>query len=344
MWYSTKVNRSRSQTIGKSFLLCVLFFQSATFCQAETAGDQVKGHTGRLRQLLAKLNLSVDEAAGFRRELDLIDTLVSSGNLFQGIDYLQHTSVELNTYEYVRSKARVALEGINAFENEWKRVGHELDSKQKEILENGNPNLPAAVTALIECSLTQVQPYYKSGLLYGRNTTIDAGLYYVGLAPSNLDFALFCQRLKFPNPNPSTKLRSIEPELEALAVAVTKAFQSSVKPNNERAFIEINSKLKMARELNAERRYAGALKTYLDALLYFGSINGSVPELTVEALKKQTNELRTRLTASPNDETIGLIYIEMVLSAKSDAEMNRGAIIIEQVLPSYLKSQEKPNQ
>jgi hypothetical protein len=271
---------------------------------------------------------------------DLIDKAVAAGSLLQAMYVLQRLQIELKTQEYVASKSIVKKQTLAGFEAEWRRLGRELAAKQKSPTLRMNARLPAALRALAEASLTQVQPYYQAGLLYGRNTTVADGLDYLGLALANLDFALFCHQLRFEAPKQPPKLLPIHTALESLEVAAIKAFQDPSNAEKQRRFIEINSTLKMARELNAERRYEGSLKTYLDALLNFGLVNAAVPDSeTTARLRKRAEELRTRLIAAATDQSIGLIYLELALAAKSEAEMRRAAVIVEQVLPGYLQSQ-----
>jgi hypothetical protein len=307
-------------------------------CLAQTASAQIKAETTQLRQLLTALKLSDNETSSLTAQLNLIDQAAQSGNLYFGINVLQRGWVELNTNEYAKSKAEVEKQGLAAFESEWLRLGQELDAKRRQLVSNAA--MPAAVQVLIESSLTQVQPYYQSGRLYGRNTTIGAGLYYLGRAPANLDFALFCQHLKFPQSRAAPRLRNLDEQLEELEAATIKGFQDPANESKQSTFIQINSTLKMARELNAEQRYAGALKCYLDALLEFRAVNAAVPDLEArETLKKEAAGLRDRLVAAKSDQSIGVLYAEMALAAKSDAGLRRAAVIVAQILPDYLKLQ-----
>jgi hypothetical protein len=335
-----KDTSSRQSAIVSAVALAGLFLMSPLVCAAQKVGDQIGAENANLRKLLTNSMQPPERTNEFLTQLKLIDEASQSGNLLQAMYHLQRVRIELMAQGYVKSKSEVEKGGAAAFELEWKRLGRELTAREKQLVIRGNTRLPAAVRALAESSLTQVQPYYQSGLLYGRNTTIGDGLYYLGLALANLDFARFCQQLKFERPKPAPKLRSIQTPLESLEAAAIKAFQDPSNTTKQRRFIEINSTLKMACELQAERRYAGALKTYLYALLAFGTVNVAVPNAeTTTRLRKQAEELRARLTAAASDQTIGLIYLELALTAKSEAELKRAAVIVEQVVPGYLDAQ-----
>lgn len=325
--------------LGKAFLLAALVI-SASVVRAQTAAEQIGAESARLRQLLPTLKLSDDQVSAYTTSINLIDSAVGSRNLYQAMNYLQRTRVELMTHEYLKAHADIEKQGLTAFESEWSRVGKELAAREKSLAAKRNPQLPAAVRALVEASLTQVQPYYQSGRLYGQNTTINAGLYYIGLAPANLDFAVFCQQLKFDLPKTSPKLKSISVQIEALEQTAIKAFQDPNNASKQRSFILINSALKMARELDAEKRYAGSLKCYLDALMEYGLVDAATPDAQgAVAIKSQAEAMRSKLTAANSDETIGLTFLEMALAAQSEAALKRAAVIVDKVLPGYMKVQ-----
>jgi hypothetical protein len=61
-------------------------------------------------------------------------------------------------------------------------------------------------------------------------------------------------------------------------------------------------------------------------------------------LKGKADELHLQLDRSSGDQSIGLLYVELAQTAKSDAALKRAAIIIEQVLPAYLKFQGETKQ
>lgn len=324
-------------------IAAIILLLLAPAIRAQTATEQIAAESLRLRQLLPTLKLADNETASYVTLLNLIDTATQTGNLYQGLYYLQRAEVELLTSAYAKSKTEIEKQSMAAFESEWLRVGQELATKKKQL--QTKTGLPAAVQGLSEASLTQVEPYYQSGRLYGRNTTIGAGLYYVGRAPANLDFALFCRQLKFGKQKAASGLGPIDKELAALETAAIKGFQDPVNESKQSNFIQINSMLKMARELNDEKRYAGALLKYLDALLEFGLVNAAVPDSTRwTALKGKADELHLQLDRSSGDQSIGLLYVELAQTAKSDAALKRAAIIIEQVLPAYLKFQGETKQ
>jgi hypothetical protein len=265
---------------------------------------------------------------------------------------LQAAWAEVQTREYLNAKSAIGKEGsTGAFESEWKRLGLVLDEKEKQLAGNTWRRSPAAVRALAESSLTQVRPYYQSGRLYGLNTTIDDGLYYLGLSPALLDYALFCQSLTFGQASPELKLAPLSDALAGLESDTLHSFRRAeadgrYQQNDTQRlrYIRANVTLKMAAELNQEKRTAGALHKYLEAMLYLG-LADSATQGDVSRLKSQSEALAARLNNPRFDHSIGRLYWEMAQAALRRAEaeqpggeeQKRASVILEKVLPAYFK-------
>lgn len=164
-------------------------------CAAQGEREQVAGSITRLEKVLSSLNLPEAEAKRLGADFDESKRALDAGHLFYGLYRLQASWADVQAREYVNARGAIVKEGAEAFESEWKRLGLVLDEKEKRLAGNTVRRSPAAVRALAESALTQVRPYYQSGRLYGLNTTIDNGLYYLGLSQALLDYALCCQSL-----------------------------------------------------------------------------------------------------------------------------------------------------
>jgi hypothetical protein len=100
----------------------------------------------------------------------------------------------------------------------------------------------------------------------------------------------------------------------------------------------------MAAELNQEKRTAGALHKYLEAMLYLG-LADSATQGDVSRLKSQSEALAARLNNPRFDHSIGRLYWEMAQAALRRAEaeqpggeeQKRASVILEKVLPAYFK-------
>jgi hypothetical protein len=89
--------------------------------------------------------------------------------------------------------------------------------------------------------------------------------------------------------------------------------------------------LKLAGELDAQGRRAGALYEYLDALQQLAAIAPAKKE-PAESIESAAR----RLAASPRDESLGLLFVERAQSASgSPAGAGAVAAILGEVLPAY---------
>src|SRR5438270_886301 len=68
---------------------------------------------------------------------------------------------------------------------------------------------PAALRALGEAAIPQVRAYYVASLDYGRSTTPDDGLYYLGTAQAQRELTELCRRLSTPSTLRPPPLRSL---------------------------------------------------------------------------------------------------------------------------------------
>lgn len=322
--------------------LCLLILLS-NLCHAQSAKEQIAVEINRLEKLLSSLSLSDDEKNSYAKSLSEANAALDAGYVYLSLYKLQPYWIELKTREYLKTKTNIKT--LEAFEEEWKQIGLELNKKEKVLKAVSNAKIPAVVLALSEASQNQVRPYHQSGRLYGINTTVENGLYYLGRSPASLDFAIFCRGLKFTDIKRQPKLRSLDRELSFLETEVPKAFSKAESDQNTQ-FIRTNVTLKIASELNRDAMYAGALYKYLDATFYFGLINADVSQIKdLSQLKTESERFRQMLAAGDIDHSIGQLYREMAQRGLSEIstekpteeELKRSLVILEKVIPSYFK-------
>lgn len=327
-------------------IVCLLICSPAVGYAQDTS-PQISEAATRLEKVLSSEDVSDDPAAGqCGDEIRTARSTLRAGYLYLSLYTLRPCLLEIGARRYLRAKGGIEKKGLDAFEEEWRRLGLELDERE-EVLALGQSQLSVAlILALVEASEIQIRPYYRSGRLYGLNTTIPDGLYYLGLAPANLDFALLCQQLQIVRTKPLIKLRSLEPELVELETETIQSYKRNGAGSLQPRYNLINSTLKMASELNKEAMYAGALQRYLEAGLDLGLV--TTPKVEAKELLRleaQNGSFGRRLKAGTADHSIGLLYWEMAQSALSQAatgklnenELQRAAVIVDRVLPRYFK-------
>lgn len=327
---------------GACLLVClpaVLYAQDANKQNAEAAI--------RLEKVISSNEVSVEQpAAPCVSELGMAKSTLRSGYLYLSLYHLRPCLLEHQTQRYLKAKAGIEKAGLDAFEEEWRRLGLELDEREKLLAHSQYQRSVALIQALIESSKIQIRPYYRSGRLYGLNTTIPDGLYYMGLAPANLDFALLCQQLEIVQTKPLIRLRALDPELARLETETLESYKLSGAGKLQQRYNLVNSTLKLASELNKAAMHAGALLTYLEAGLDLGLITRpDVDGNDLSQLRMRSQSFERRLKAGAVDHSIGILYWEMAQSAldegtrgKSDrGELKQAAVIVEDVLPRYFK-------
>lgn len=319
--------------------LILLTHNRIAIAQSATAKEQIALEVGRLKQLPASLKLIDAEAQPIQRQIARLDAALQSGYLYLSLYLLRQLRTDLMTLQYQRAKADVEKQGVDGFEAECKRVGEQIAEKQKRLNTKPAKRLPALAQALAEISLNQVQPLHTSGRLYGLNTTIGNGLYYLGLAQANLDFVLFCQTLTF-EPRPPLKVRSLKRQLTELDAETVKAFEQADSAAGKQPYIFVNSSLKIATELERDAEWHGALVQYLSTYFRLNLIKATLPDdKQLTELQKQNEAVRLRLATIKTDSSVGLLYSEMAQEAfnnLSDEDFRkRAAVIVERVLPRY---------
>jgi hypothetical protein len=235
---------------------------------------------------------------------------------------------------------RTAGQRTNAgeFEAEWKRMGGvlrpHLSPPSPDALEGVHP---AFLRALGEAALPQARVYYDASLDYGRSTTPESGLYYLGAAQSARDFAELIRRLSAPAGPAAPRLRSPAGEIDALEGEMLAAYRPPLSIDKHREFIGASAALKEARELEAAGLRHGALLRYLQAALRFGSLRAGAPPAPAQ-LAKRLDEAESRLAAGV-DHSLMRVFLQAGradLDEQGPAGAVNAAAVVNDVLPRYL--------
>ena len=168
----------------------------------------------------------------------------------------------------------------------------------------------------------------------------------MGLAPGFLDFALFCQSLRFQEQRRSLSFRALDAELGRFEAALLESYRQKEAVANQPLYNRINSTLKIATELNREKRYAGALQKYLESSMFLALVGAPpVDAQEIRRLGAQMRQIEDRLKNAATDQSLGLVYWEMAdaaLKVPTDVQpdmerLKRGRVIVDKVLPLYFQ-------
>jgi hypothetical protein len=251
-----------------------------------------------------------------------------------------------------KTDEQLLKEGLPGIEASLKRARLELVASDQRTRQEGTANLPSVIRALSEKAEGQAANLIEGGRGFAvindsaadadRVNNYSSALYYVGSAEAESEVAAFYESLDLQRHGATFPLRSVSTELQRLQQQTTAAFQPPRSVEHHANFIRLNATLKLAGELDAAHRFAGALYQYLDALQQFGKLDAVAPSAAKQSeLKHDLEKLRHELSASEQDSSIAQLFLERAEARlaqsplPSDDDWKAVGIIVEQVLPAY---------
>ncbi|MGB7622397.1 MAG: hypothetical protein WBN92_08620 [Terriglobia bacterium] len=305
---------------------------------------QISLQIGRLEHAINSAPAS-DQSADDTASLQQARKGLDAGYVYASLYGLEPPMLHVATLQYTLSKNALESKGLDAFEEEWQRVGTQLNKEEQNLTGTRLSSLPSAVRALVEAAQVQSRTYYQAARLYGRETTTEYGLQYLGLSKGYLDFAVWCAQLHFPA-SPSWEAHSPGDDIAALEKDVIRSYSQPQALKQNEQFIGISSRLNFARELDKQGRWEAALQVYLNASLAFGLIDApSAEDSKLSILQEESKGLRNRLAAVHLDQSLGQMYWEVAqldLEGPADkkidnANAHHAGVILKEVLPRYLR-------
>jgi hypothetical protein len=182
--------------------------------------------------------------------------------------------------------------------------------------------------------------YYETSLDYGRNTMPDSGLFYLGAAQAQREFAALARVLSAPTTLQAPPVRGLDVELDALEGEVLAAYRPPASIDRHAEFIVTSAALKEARELDAAGLRYGALLRYLQAVLRFAPLRPVPVSLEPAVVDGQLREWETRLASGNTDHSLGRVFLEAAQADLAAGGPSKSpavaAAIVGDVLPRYL--------
>jgi hypothetical protein len=323
---------------------------SAGSAAGQDAASEVRSEIDRLQRTV---NDKPAADPGWQRARPELSGLLSraraslqAGRLYLSLEELARARTTLRALESVK-ESRAAKSGMPGFETAWKKTSRELATIDRKAPASARGKAPAAFRALAETAEGQTTVLLQASRSYAEVTSADAGFYYMGEARAAAESARFCASLGAARPLPPLPLplRSVAPELRRLQERTVAAFTPPRSLQHHGDFIGLNATLKLAGELDGAGLYAGALYQYLDAVQQLGRLDGATPDAAKQAgLRATLAGLRTRLRASPEDDSIAELFLERAEALLGDGKgaapgadaWTNAAVLAEQVLPAYL--------
>jgi hypothetical protein len=262
------------------------------------------------------------------------------GRRLLALERLAVVRVNLAASEYLGRLTTAQRSDMAALEAEWKRMGHALGEAGAVPARSA---LAGAFSALAraegEAALFQVHVFYASSLDYGHATMPDAGLFYLGAAEAQEQFASFCRTLPAGAKRPAPPVRSIRAEIDGLNRELLGAYGPPASIERHSEFIVASSLLKEARELDAAGLEYGALLRYLEAALRVASLRTAPHAANAGDPAERLRAFEKRLAGSGRDQSIGLMFLESaeadIAAAKAGTVPAVAEAIADEVLPRY---------
>jgi hypothetical protein len=335
------------------FVFALALFAALTSIAAgQDAKSQIKAEMDRLQQSLKENPITDPDFAPLSsmasQSLKGAAAALESGKLYVSLEQLLQAEDYLQGARFPIEKAEAVKSGLPAFETEWEKVSRTLTAYDREVRKKDWGASPAAIRALSETSLGRSVPLLEGGRGFAVSTKPADGLFYLGQAQGEAAFAQFSATLSLPRNAGPFPLRSYLPELQKLQQKTNAAFVPPRSIQLHDRFIALNSALKLAEELDAQKFYAGALYQYLEATRHFGMLEAPPVEAARQpALKDAAATALKNLAASKQDDSIAQLFLERAASQTAHAdgsastldEWRSAQVILDQVLPVYRAAQ-----
>ena len=316
--------------------------------KGQDAASQVQAEVERLQQLLAKKPVSfpgnpdANRGAGDALKSALKDQ--SAGRLYRSLEQFGQVTDFVHGIWTVMDNGEAAKGGMPAFEAAWEKSSASVSALDRQAQAANWSDARAAILALSESAQAMTTPLLEGGRAFAVSTEPKDGLFNLGEAQGQAEFAAFAASLRLPRKGAAYPLHSLLPEIESFQQKVNAAFQPPSSIDLHEQFMMINSALKQARELDATKCYAGALYQYLLAVGYYGMLDAAPQDSSQQAaLKSALAAARQKLDASQRDDSIAELFLERAESqlahvdgsAPGADDWKITAVILNQVLPAY---------
>jgi len=330
-------------------LVAALFSFHSSPVAAQSANDRIATEISRLQQSLQTQPITDPDlapvASSASQNLADAGAALKSGKLYLSLEKLLLAEDLLDGARFPLEKSAAVESGYPAFEAEWKTASQRVSSLNRESLARDSSRAPVVLRALIETAIARTVPLLDGGRGFASSTKPADGLLYVGQAQGEAAFASFASSLFLERTGTRFPLRSFLPELQALQRKTNEAFKPPRSVELHQRFIALNSALKLAQELDAQKSYAGALYQYLEATRHFAMLDAPPVEAAKQdGLKGQIAVTQRKLYSSGQDNSIGVLFLERAASQINHAdasspsadEWRSAKVVLEQVIPTYL--------
>jgi hypothetical protein len=317
-----------------SLILAGLLMLATPQSSTLTFDAQIKS----LRDVLAGLKLSEGEKNAYSSNLNLSEAAASRGDHGLALYYIRSTMPNLLAYSAMERDA-AALKSNEDLDKYWKDADPAYKATHTLIIKAQYTDRPMAVRALIEEALTQAETLNKTGVLFGKETNVASGVFYVRQAGALLEFASLAAKQPGKASDSKPTLSAMPAAQEKLRGDIIDAYiqhgggEEPAKP----LIVTAHSRMKIADDLIAEGRVSGAAMVIVqgkfELALALAMINKAQP--VAEPLKELLAQ-RRREASNLSDPSVALVYINLAedrLKAGQEPDLLRAKVLLEEVIP-----------
>ena len=228
-----------------------------------------------------------------------------------------------------------------ALEGEWRRMGDVLHEDLRAPSPRSFADVhPAALRAMAEAAAMQVHVYYDGSLEFGRATDPGSGLYYIGQAIAQREWAALCRGWSSPAGGAEPAFRTLGGELDSLEGEILAAYRPPASIDRHSEFITVGAALKEAREPDQAGLARGALLRYLQAAFRLDPLRSAPPKFDPLATPGRLRALETRFAGRAADHSIARFFLELARTDLDDTTASAthaiAAAVVDDVVPRYL--------
>jgi hypothetical protein len=325
------------------------------FCQG--AREQVIQEIAKTSNALESVKSSSDEWKQFKPDLANLlaraRQAAEAGRLYSALELLGATKVNLAGAQTLFENPHASKLSMEEFKAQWIRVGLDITPLEQRFNSGNWATQPVGLRALAESEEIRTRVFYDSSQGFATATEPRDGLFYMGQSKAAIEYALFCQSLDLKGGLPAPLLHSVAVEIRSLQDQILAVYRPPRSVDQHPQFIQINSALKEAGDLEAAQLYAGALFKYLDSLQGFAMLEASKPGVEkADELRKELALARERLAAAKLDHSIAEIFLQRAeggldASKPKDAYtagLQKAQVILERVIPAYFTALAKNDE
>lgn len=333
---------------SRSWWLAIMAVVFALPLTGQDAGSQIRAEAERLQHSLKDKPIAPpgdpNASAVARDGLSEVIQRESAGKIYFSLEKLGQLTDYLYGLWATTDKVEAVKSGLPAYEAEWEKVSTGVTAIDKQASEKDWSDSPVALRAMSETAQGMTMPLLEGARGFAVANGPTDGLFNLGQAQGQAQFAAFCATLHLSRQTKPYPLRSLMPEIEIVQEEATAAFQPPKSIDLHTLFMQLNTALKQARELDATKNYAGALYQYLYAVGFYGMLDAApVDPAQQSALKNALAGARQELEASERDDSIEQVFVELAESkvvhvdgsAPSADDWKVVKAIVDEVLPAY---------